>query len=231
MKKLKTVLSLVIITVLTTICLTLLYVLYNDDGEFNFFQSTTEVTESGAGFQELDSGEDFHAYMIDRKDMSKVELNINGAYVRFENEALWIQENLMMQGSQINRNFAVYNDSVLVFPFLYKAKVYGGLVIYNIYTNEYSVIDKIDKMYLDITNEDQIITFMNNGVSLDLKNVDNNLVMDGDDTKNICKYKGKIRTARKSIIYIYDKNDKKFDDIETISELSLESYIVSNGLC
>ena len=137
----------------------------------------------------------------------------------------------MIQGSQINRNFAVYDDCVLVFPFTYKYKVYGGIVIYNIYTGEYDIVEKINKMYVDVTDLDQIITFMDGGFSVDLKNVDNDLVMDNGETFKICKYKGKLKLARASVIYLYDSNDKKFDDTETISEMGLKEYIVVNKYC
>ena len=232
MKKVKTVLGLMVITLMTAICMTLLVVIYKDeDGEFLFFQETTVLTEDGLGYQEGDSGEHFKSFIINRKDMSFVELNINGAYVKFSNEALWIQDNLMIQGSQINRNFAVYDDCVLVFPFTYKYKVYGGIVIYNIYTGEYDIVEKINKMYVDVTDLDQIITFMDGGFSVDLKNVDNYLVMDNGETFKICKYKGKLKLARASVIYLYDSNDKMFDDTETISEMGLKEYIAVNKYC
>ena len=231
MKKLKTILGLSIIGILSIICFVLIYVMYNDDGDFDFFNGTTRVNESDTGYNVVSQGDNFISYVINREDMSFIELNINGTYVKFSNEALWIADNLMIQGSELNRNFAVYNDCVLVFPFAYKAKVYGGIVIYNIYTGEFEVVEKLNKMYIDITNVDQIVSFDDAGMSVDLKNVDGNLVMDDGETYNICKYKGKIKTARASIIYLYDKNDKKFDGFEKVSDLPLLDYKISNEYC
>ena len=233
MKKVKVIISLIVITLVSALCLGLLYVVYNDDSEgFDFFKGTTNVKETGEGYNIIDEQEGFNSYSINRDDMTKLELNINGASVRFENEALWINENLMVQGSELNRNFAVYDDCVLVFAFNYKYKVYGGIVVYNLYQNTFEVVDSIEDMYIDITSVEKDVFFDKAGISLDLKLVDGRYLLKGDKKKDLCKLDKKPgKYAKKSVFYMYDTNDKKFDDTEELMILEFSDYINSNQLC
>lgn len=232
MKKLKTVLGLIVITVLSSVCLVLLYQIYNEEGEFVFFKDTTKISETGEGYDVLVDSEKFDSYFINREDMSFIELSINDAYVKFENEAIWIKDQLMIQGSQINRNFAVYDDCVLVIPFSYKYKLYGGIIIYNLYLDTYAVYEELDGLYIDIIDYDQTVYFTENGVSLSLSNVSGKFMLEGDKTKKICDYKKKkVKDVKRTVIFIYDENEKDFIDTEIITSLDYKSYINSNNYC
>lgn len=227
MKKASIIIMVIIILLLAIFFIIRLINPSEEDIDPELTTTTTKLIESELGYQEVSSEEHFISYIINKEDLSDIELTVNDINITVSSYKLMIDDDLIIEDISINRDFAIYSNKLLVLSINYNKLPKSGFILYDLYEKEYEVIDKISDMFIDDNYQ-----LMNNGIIVNLKLVEDQLFLTDKDTKDLCKLEISNETIVKvSMVYLYDINEKRFINTEEVSSISYESYIASNNLC
>ena len=189
--------------------------LYSNNNRFEI-TTTTKIINKYEGYSLVSEDNYFQEYKLDNIDEFIIE--INNTKIEYKDNSLIINQE-KIDGISINQLIAKYEDN-LVIPFKYLDKVYDGIYIYNMRDKSNNIINKFNRLYLNIDN----IQFSKNTIDVIYQNVYDKQILLNDKLEDICLVNYDNQIVKEKISLIYDINTNTFSDYEEISKLSFESY-------
>lgn len=214
----------VIVGIVVFIILDIAVLLINQLLQPEEVEEVNENTTISYGDYELfNFGNNFNVYNL--KKSSDFHINVQNINLDYENGQIIIGEEMFNEVDRVYSHFAIYDNSLVVVAYQ-DAKKYSHLILYDAYTKELKVMDKIEDFYINI--EDDII-FENVGIIVNTSKIMANKLI---GTKNdICRFKDQDMIVTQTYELYYDKNTKMFNKKEVLYSINLYSYINNNNLC
>lgn len=178
----------------------------------------------------LDEDGNFKKYYISVQDTS-FSAEIESLTIDVSVDSVSINGLEILNGGYPTKYMSFYGD-YLVMPFIYNDHWYGGLIVYDVVSGKYEIVDKIDDKY--IYNDMESFTSSKEGILLNLSIVNDDKIYVDKEEQDICSSKKSKKLKVKENIFIkynQKKNKLIFDKYDTISSISLDSYRNSNNLC
>lgn len=217
----KKILAMMVSLIIIGISLFFINKLLNPDNEIDEVEKSTTVSYGEYELFNFDTN--FNVYSLKNPDDFHILVqNIN---VDYQDNRVIVADKTFEEVQEVYSYFAIYSNSVVVMAYK-DSNNYSHLMMYDTYTSDLNIIDKIDGFYVNI---DENIIFENVGVVISTsKIVDNKLI---ETNKDICKIKNQDMIVNQTYEIYYDPNTKKFINNESLYSLNLYSYINNNNLC
>lgn len=195
--------------------------LLNPDNEVPTLEENTTISYGDYELFNFDTN--FNVYSL--KDTSDFHILVQNINIDYQDGNMFIADKAFDEVLNVYSYFAIYNNSVVVMAYK-DINGYAYLIMYDTYTRELDIIDKIDGFYVDI--EENVI-FENLGIIVNTSKIqDNKLIGTNND---ICKIKDQGMIVNQTYEVYYDPNTKKFTREESLYSLNLYSYLNNNNLC
>ena len=193
------------------------------------YLTTTTLAPTAEGYSSIDNGSNYQAFAINRELDSNFSMNFEEHIIEYSDGILKINDIDICSDVILNRNFALYNERLLVLSCNLKASFKSYIIIYDLYNNEFEIIDSIEDRFVSI---DDNLIFEDIGFAFDTRIVDDDRIYVNNSDYDICSfdYAGDTIVIA-NVQYIYDMNSKSFNDYEIVSSLDYEAYKASNQLC
>ena len=166
----------------------------------------------------------FKLYSIDSDILSNFNTYINDVNIKYNNEVLEINSTRIIDHITLLSNVAFYEDNIVL---LAKSNQFytDVIIMYNKYSGEYHVINKIDDMYIiDLDTAEMSEA----GIHVHLTNIiDNNIYID-DKITDICDYSTDVEVF-KDVMYYYDFDSMNYYSLEVYNSYRLSDY--TKGIC
>lgn len=206
----------------------IIFKLFNDKGDVGVFTTTTKMPETKEGYTLSDSSSIYKEYTINKDDLSKFNVVIEDNKISVSDGLLYINETSIDERIKIYRKVFIY-DNLLIIGVNYDEYLYDGLVIYDMISSKIKVVNQLNSLYLDLTNN---FSATDSGLVLDVSIIFGDKVITDKGDLDVCKVsKNMFKTARASLLYLYNREVSNFLDYEEVSSISFESYVYSNNLC
>lgn len=205
----------------------IVYKLFYKFDDVSTVTTTTKIVESKSGFELLNSGNYYKEYLINKMDITNIDIKIDSVNIKYVDSVLYLNEKETIEGIDLYRKVYKFED-LFIFNVSYKDYLYDALILYNSIDDTFSIVNKLNNLYLSLNNS----SVNDNGILLTTTIVNDKKVITDNGSKDICLYDLKsIDKAMTSTLYIYDPNDNILKNTEEISSMSFESYVTSNNLC
>jgi hypothetical protein len=143
----------------------------------------------------------------------------------YKDSTLKINDKIIGENVYLYKKCALYKEAKLVLFIRHNDTERDEIVIYNTLDYTYEKLNKIDNMYINVTDniyfEDIGFTINVTAVEDDVFIANSNYICNINDDQIINEY----------IEYIFDPNALEFNNYEVISSVSLVSYKSINGYC
>lgn len=210
------VISLTIIIVSTIFIIKLL----NPDNQVEEVNDNTTVSYGDYELFNFDSNVNVYSF----KDSSNFHIIVQNINLDYEDGNILVGEKSFDEVLEVYGYFAIYDSSVVVMAYK-DINNYDHIIMYDVFTKELNIIDKIDSFY--VTMDD--IIFENIGIVINTSKIlDNKIIGTNND---ICSIKDKNMIVKQTYEVYYDINTKKFTKNEVLYFTNLYSYINEKKCC
>lgn len=210
------VISLAIIIVSTIFITKLL----NPDDQAKEVNNNTTISYGDYELFNFDSNVNVYSF----KDPSNFHIIVQNINLDYEDGNILVGEESFDEVLEVHGYFAIYDSSVVVMAYKDINK-YDHIIMYDVFTKELNIIDKIDSFY--VTMDD--IIFENIGIVINTSKIlDNKIIGTNND---ICSIKDKNMIVKQTYEVYYDINTKKFSKNEVLYFTNLYSYINEKKCC
>lgn len=191
-----------------------------DNEDYEVEESTTI---SYGDYELFNFDTNFNVYSL--KDPSNFHIVVQNINIDYQEGSIVVAERVFDEVQTVYSYFAIYGNSVVVMAYK-DINESSHVIMYDTYTSELEVIDKIDSFYVTI---DENIIFENVGIIINTTKIKSNKIIGTNN--DICKIKDQDMLVSQTYEIYYDSNTKKFSKNESLYSLNLYSYISNNNLC
>ncbi len=211
------------IFIILILCAGLYLIYYFMNPNAFLVNNNTTTTISMENYYIKDSNNYYASYGINNIS-SKLEIDLNNVSFNYNNMAISINNNKIIDNVTLLSDFAKYGNN-LVLIYKYNDSYKEGIIIYDINNNKYNIIDELDNLYIK-----EISNISSNSLNIIVSNVDGNKIY-VNNTEDICNAMiSDDYIVNENIIYNYDNSNNNFS-YEVISSMTKGSYVAINNLC
>lgn len=226
MKRLLIVLVSILIMVVGGVGIILLF----DPSLLNIFEKTTtsEYIEVSEDYTIINQTKNVIGYVITTNINEEFDIKLGDVKIKYNNDSLYINDNEITSEISIYDRAAIYSNRFVVLLYSSLINDENGFIIYDLFKRDFKIVNEIDDMPIVINDE---IYFTDVGFDFKVSLIKDNTIRIKDKKEDLCKYKNSEMIVEEDISYIYNNNDKVFDDYEAYTFISAESIIARDNLC
>lgn len=205
--------------------ISLIYVILNpyDGGETNNNKKNDTYQFDDSNYHLVNETGTFKEYALN--DLISLDVYIENFNIKYKGNELKINDKQIAKNIYLYKRIALYKDAKLVLFIRNNETRIDELVIYNCVNDTFTKQDKLNNMYLDVTDD---IYFEDAGFTINTTLVDETLFV--GTSNSICGSEDS-RIVYKYIEVLFDPNELEFNNTEDISSLDLFNYKKNNGYC
>lgn len=205
--------------------ISLIYVILNpyDGGETNNNKKNDTYQFDDSNYHLVNETGTFKEYALN--DLISLDVYIKNFNIKYKGNELKINDKQIAKNIYLYKRIALYKDAKLVLFIRNNETRIDELVIYNCVNDTFTKQDKLNNMYLDVTDD---IYFEDAGFTINTTLVDETLFV--GTSNSICGSEDS-RIVYKYIEVLFDPNELEFNNTEDISSLDLFNYKKNNGYC
>lgn len=205
--------------------ISLIYVILNpyDGGETNNNKKNDIYQFDDSNYHMVNETGTFKEYALN--DLISLDVYIENFNIKYKGNELKINDKQIAKNIYLYKRIALYKDAKLVLFIRNNETRIDELVIYNCVNDTFTKQDKLNNMYLDVTDD---IYFEDAGFTINTTLVDETLFV--GTSNSICGSEDS-RIVYKYIEVLFDPNELEFNNTEDISSLDLFNYKKNNGYC
>lgn len=205
--------------------ISLIYVILNpyDGGETNNNKKNDTYQFDDSNYHLVNETGTFKEYVLN--DLISLDVYIENFNIKYKGNELKINDKQIAKNIYLYKRIALYKDAKLVLFIRNNETRIDELVIYNCVNDTFTKQDKLNNMYLDVTDD---IYFEDAGFTINTTLVDETLFV--GTSNSICGSEDS-RIVYKYIEVLFDPNELEFNNTEDISSLDLFNYKKNNGYC
>lgn len=205
--------------------ITLIYVILNpyEGGETNNNKKNDTYQFDDSNYHLVNETGTFKEYALN--DLISLDVYIENFNIKYKGNELKINDKQIAKNIYLYKRIALYKDAKLVLFIRNNETRIDELVIYNCVNDTFTKQDKLNNMYLDVTDD---IYFEDAGFTINTTLVDETLFV--GTSNSICGSEDS-RIVYKYIEVLFDPNELEFNNTEDISSLDLFNYKKNNGYC
>lgn len=205
--------------------ISLIYVILNpyEGGETNNNKKNDTYQFDDSNYHLVNETGTFKEYALN--DLISLDVYIENFNIKYKGNELKINDKQIAKNIYLYKRIALYKDAKLVLFIRNNETRIDELVIYNCVNDTFTKQDKLNNMYLDVTDD---IYFEDAGFTINTTLVDETLFV--GTSNSICGSEDS-RIVYKYIEVLFDPNELEFNNTEDISSLDLFNYKKNNGYC
>lgn len=205
--------------------ISLIYVILNpyDGGETNNNKKNDTYQFDDSNYHLVNETGTFKEYALN--DLISLDVYIENFNIKYKGNELKINDKQIAKNIYLYKRIALYKDAKLVLFIRNNETRIDELVIYNCVNDTFTKQDKLNNMYLDVTDD---IYFEDAGFTINTTLVDETLFV--GTSNSICGSEDS-RIVYKYIEVLFNPNELEFNNTEDISSLDLFNYKKNNGYC